>query len=72
MRKPENRIFAYTISYLQCIPQECIFVDISVQNLNAALEAGINTVLFNRDHVAYFGDIANNYHELDCLLNNVI
>ncbi len=53
MRKPENRIFAYTIKHLQCNPQECVFVDNSVQNLNAAQQTGINTVLFNRDNEAY-------------------
>ena len=72
MRKPENRIFAYTIEHLQCVPQECIFVDNSVRNLNAAQEAGINTILFNRDNEVYSGDIANNFHELDSLLKNVI
>ncbi len=72
MRKPENRIFAYAIKHLQCAAQECIFVDNSVQNLNAAQEAGINTILFNRDNEVYFGDIANNFHELDSLLKNVI
>ena len=45
MRKPENRIFTYTLKHLQCIPQECIFVDNSVQNLTAAQEVGINTIL---------------------------
>lgn len=75
MRKPENRIFVYTIKNLQCIskgihynPQECIFVDNSVQNLNAAQRAGIKTILFNRDHEVYSGDIVNNFHELDELL----
>lgn len=71
MRKPEKRIFAYTIKHLQCVPQECIFVDNSVQNLNAAQEAGINTVLFNRDNEVYSGDIANNFHELDSLLKTM-
>ena len=60
MRKPENRIFAYTIKHLQCDPQDCVFVDNSVQNLNAAQEAGIKTVLFNRDNENYTGDIVNN------------
>ena len=62
MRKPENRIFAYTIKHLQCDPQDCVFVDNSVQNLNAAQEAGIKTVLFNRDNEDYTGDIVNNFH----------
>lgn len=68
MRKPENRIFAYAIRHLQCNPQECVFVDNSVQNLNVAQEAGIHTVLFNRDNEVYSGDIVNNFHELDSLL----
>ncbi len=72
MRKPENRIFAYTIKHLQCNPQECVFVDNSVQNLNAAQQTGINTVLFNRDNEAYSGDMVNNFHELDSLLKNII
>lgn len=68
MRKPENRIFSYAAKHLHCVPQECIFVDNSVQNLIAAQEAGINTILFNRDHEVYSGEIANNFHELDSLL----
>ena len=50
------------------LDKECIFVDNSVQNLNAAQEAGINTVLYNRDNEAYPGDIVKNFHELDSLL----
>lgn len=71
MRKPESRIFAYTLELLQCAPQECIFVDNSVQNLNEAQEADIHTVLFNRDHEAYSGHIVNHFHELDSLLKNM-
>lgn len=68
MRKPESRIFDYTIGHIQCSPQECILVDNSVQNLNAAQNAGINTVLFNRDHEAYAGNVVNNFQELDSIL----
>ena len=68
MRKPEDRIFVYTIEHLQCNPQQCIFVDNSVQNLNIAQNAGIDTVLFNRDHETYSGNIVNNFKELDSFL----
>lgn len=71
MRKPENRIFVYAIEHLQCNPQECVFVDNSVQNLNVAQQAGINTVLFNRDNEVYFGNIVNNFQELDCFLKKL-
>lgn len=70
MRKPEKRIFDYAIEQIQCKPQECIFVDNSVQNLNAAQNAGISTVLFNRDNEVYFGHIVNSFQELDSLLKN--
>lgn len=70
MRKPENRIFDYAIERLQCKPQECIFVDNSVQNLNAAQNAGIDTVLFNRDNEVYSGNIVKSFQELDSFLKN--
>ena len=69
MRKPENRIFAYALKRISCNPQECIFVDNSVQNLNAAQNAGIDTVLFNRDHEVYAGNIVNCFQELESFLN---
>ena len=45
-------------------------VDNSVENLNTAQNAEINTVLFNRDHEAYAGNIVNNFQELDSILKN--
>ena len=71
MRKPESRIFTYAINYIQCNPQECIFVDNSVKNLDAAQKIGINTVLFNRDNEVYSGNIVNSFEELDKVLKNI-
>lgn len=68
MRKPEARIFTHTLEHLQCQPWDCIFVDNSVRNLNAAQEAGLETVLFNRDHETYSGNIVSNFQELGILL----
>lgn len=68
MRKPEIGIFTYTIERLHCNPGECILIDNSVRNLNAAQSIGINTVLFNRDLEIYSGDIVNNFEELEQLL----
>ena len=53
MRKPENRIFAYAFRHLQCNPQECVFVANSVQNLNAAQEAGINAIRHIRRYIRF-------------------
>ncbi len=68
LRKPQPQIFLHTIEHMQCKPQECIFVDNSVQNLNAAQAVGINTVLFNRDREPYSGNIVNTFQELDRFL----
>lgn len=69
MRKPESRIFSYTLTHVQRRPEECIFIDNSVKNLEAAKKFGIQTVLFNRDHAAYPGNTVNNFFELDEFLN---
>lgn len=71
MRKPDRRIFSYAVRQIQCEPQQCIFVDNSVRNLNAAQKTGINPVLFNRDHEAYSGNTVNNFQELDCFLADI-
>lgn len=71
MRKPDIQIFFYAMEYIQCNPHKCIFVDNSVQNLNAAQKMGINTVLFNRDHETYSGNTINNFQELDHFLKNI-
>lgn len=71
MRKPESRIFLYAVQRIRCNPQKCIFVDNSVRNLDAAQEIGINTVLFNRDHETYSGNIVNNFRELDHFLKGI-
>lgn len=71
MRKPESRIFAYALSRIQRPPEDCIFIDNSVKNLNAAQAMGINTVLFNRDQETYSGNVVNNFRELDKLTTQV-
>lgn len=68
MRKPEHRIFSYALGHLKCNPCDCIFIDNSVKNLVAAQDAGMNVVLFNRDHEEYEGNVVNNFRELDELL----
>lgn len=72
MRKPESRIFSYALERIQCPPENCIFIDNSVKNLNAAQAMGIHTVLFNRDQETYSGNIVNHFRELDKLLDKII
>jgi putative hydrolase of the HAD superfamily len=70
MRKPESRIFLYALEMIKKYPDECIFVDNCVRNLEVAEKMGIHTVLFNRDHEYYEGNIVNNFQELDVFLEH--
>jgi putative hydrolase of the HAD superfamily len=44
MRKPERRIFEHTLSELGLAPDECVFVDDHVGNIQAASALGIVSV----------------------------
>ena len=68
VKKPEPEIFTLAVSRLGCRAEECLFIDNSVKNLNAAAELGIRTVLFNRDGVEYEGTTVNSFAELETLL----
>lgn len=70
MRKPERRIFSYVLAHMQCRPEDCIFIDNSVKNLETAQNVGIHTILFNRDNTDYSGGKVNNFFELDAFLNS--
>ena len=67
-RKPDIRIFNYALEQSKSIPQECIFIDNSVENLAMAESLGIIPVLFNRDNVAYEGLTVNSFEELEQLI----
>ena len=68
VKKPDPEIFALAVSRLGCRAEDCLFIDNSVSNLNAAAELGIKTVLFNRDGVEYEGVTVNRFPELEDLL----
>ena len=70
VKKPDPEIFALTVSRLGCRAENCVFIDNSVNNLNAAAEFGIRPVLFNRDGVEYEGITVNNFTELGDLLSD--
>lgn len=71
MRKPEPRIYVYVLERLQCKPEDCIFIDNSVNNLSAAQVFGINTILFNRDNELFYGNKVDNFQELNDFLNRI-
>ena len=52
-------------------PEECIFVDNSVKNLDVAKELGIVPILFNRDCVGYSGKVVNIFPELAVMMDTM-
>lgn len=47
MVKPDPEIFKYTCNKLGLLPEECMMVDDVQDNINAAMELGMNGVVFN-------------------------
>lgn len=68
-RKPERRIYELTLAQIGRKPEQCIFIDNSVKNLDVAEELGISPILFNRDNEEYLGKIVNSFEELEKIIN---
>lgn len=49
MRKPMPQIYALMLERLAFEARECIFIDDQMRNLNAAREAGLNTLHYHED-----------------------
>jgi epoxide hydrolase-like predicted phosphatase len=45
-RKPERRIYELTVERLGNRPEQSVFIDDSVEYINGAKQAGLNTILF--------------------------
>ena len=67
-RKPDRKIYEIALEATGKMPGECLFVDNSVKNLQAAAELGIEPVLFNRDQESYSGTVVNSFAELASLI----
>lgn len=72
LRKPDKRIFEYTLNRLGRKPEECVFIDNSTKNLHTAEGLGIKTILFNRDNESYEGKTVYNFYELIKVLEDMI
>ena len=70
-RKPEKEIYELTLKRIGKRPEECLFIDNSVKNLEVAEELGIRSILFNRDNEEYGGTIVNSFAELAEVLGEV-
>lgn len=49
MRKPHKDIYEYVLNEENLIPEETLFIDDSLQNLQPAIDLGINTYLMKKD-----------------------
>lgn len=64
-RKPDKKIFELTLDRIGKAASECVFIDNSVINLEAAEALGIRPILFNRDGAEYAGRTVNSFAELE-------
>ncbi len=44
--KPEKEIFEIGLQRLDCSPRECVFIDDNPHNVEAAIEIGVNGIIF--------------------------
>lgn len=71
IKKPDERIFTYTLEKLGCPASECIYVDDRRFNLAAAQSLGMETALFNTRDVPYDGRKVLSFGELFKLLTTL-
>jgi putative hydrolase of the HAD superfamily len=64
IRKPDREIFAFTIKTLGCEACDCLFVDVTSENLVTAKEMGINTVMFSREAPISTEPLVRSFDEL--------
>jgi len=51
LRKPDSKIFKLILEKIKAPPENCVFIDDNLYNLNAASEFGIKTIRFVRSKV---------------------
>jgi putative hydrolase of the HAD superfamily len=44
--KPQREIFEITLAKLDCMPEQAVFIDDNPEFINAAIECGLNAILF--------------------------
>ncbi|TCT14862.1 putative hydrolase of the HAD superfamily [Natranaerovirga pectinivora] len=68
IKKPDERIFKYTLEKLGCLASDCTYIDDRRYNLAAAESLGMETILFNSRNVQYEGKTVVNFKELENML----
>ena len=64
IKKPDERIFLYTIERLGVNAEDCFYVDDRRSNLGAANRVGMKPILLNSRKVFYEGVTVNSFDEL--------
>ncbi|HIS26103.1 MAG TPA: HAD family phosphatase [Candidatus Pullilachnospira intestinigallinarum] len=64
IKKPDKRIFQYTIEKLAVKAEDCLYIDDREGNLEAAEKMGMDTIMFNCRNTPYTGNRVNNFGEL--------
>jgi len=65
IKKPDKRIFEYTLERLSCKASDVMYVDDRRSNLNTTKAMGMDAVLFNSRNVEYEGKIVRDFKELE-------
>ena len=64
IKKPDERIFQFTIEKLGVNVEDCIYIDDRRGNLEAAKKVGMTPILLNSRNVSYEGVSVNSLDEL--------
>lgn len=64
IKKPDERIFQFTIEKLGVNAEDCIYIDDRRGNLEAAKKVGMTPILLNSRNVSYEGVSVNSLDEL--------
>lgn len=73
LRKPDKRIFNLFLNQIEATPENCVFVDDNLYNLDAASEIGIKTIRFvrNQGKTPFCSEFeVGTFHELLNVLQN--
>ena len=46
LKKPDSRMFEFMLNTIHCSPQECIFIDDDIRNIQVATTLGLHTIHF--------------------------
>lgn len=61
INKPDQRIYQVCLQKIPITPGECLFVDDSLENVNAALQVGMNAIQFS-SYPEFMADLNAGFH----------